>query len=267
MSSKEPFLSVVIPAYNEAHRVPQTLLAIQEYLESQGYPYEIIVVDDGSRDATGAALEKISARVKTLRVLKNHQNQGKGYAVKRGVLQARGNYVLFSDADLSTPIGEVEKLLSWLHRGYDIAIASRGSKESQIQVHQPWYRERMGKIFNLLVRLVALRGITDTQCGFKCFRKDCIAPIFNRQRIKHFAFDVELLYLANKLGYKIKEVPVVWVNDRYSRVNPIKDSIVMLIDLLRIRFDDLLGKYTQEIPHDDCREANTVTEKATSPSK
>ena len=228
-------LSVVIPAYNEENRLPTTIKEIISYLDQGNADYEIIIVDDGSTDNTQLKVEEIKSKNSRIRILQNTKNKGKGFSVKKGVLAAQGEYILFCDADGSTPISELDKLLTKLRAGYDIAIGSRGLKESQIRVRQPFYREYMGKIFNRLVRLLAVPGIADTQCGFKCFRREAARELFTLQKIKRFSFDVEILYLAQKGGYKIVEVPVVWMNSPVSRVGLIKDSLRMLFDVLRIR--------------------------------
>jgi dolichyl-phosphate beta-glucosyltransferase len=205
------------------------------------------VVDDGSTDQTALVAEQSFPSWPGFTVLRNPENRGKGFSVKRGVLQARGRYILFSDADLSTPIQELEKLLAAIEDGYDIAIASRAHRESNVCVHQPWYRKMMGRIFNKLVRLFAVSGISDTQCGFKCFKRQAARVIFQQQRLNGFSFDVELLYLAQKAGYSIKELPVVWINSPLSRVRPLHDSFHMLVDLWRIRWNQATGQYTQKV--------------------
>jgi len=228
-------LSVIIPAYNEENRLPATLKEIGSYLDQGKTDYEIIVVDDGSKDKTTLKVKEIKNNNGRVQLLQNEKNRGKGFSVRKGILAAQGEYILFYDADGSTPISELEKLLEKLRAGYDIAIGSRGLKESQIRVRQPLYREYMGKIFNRLVRLLTVPGIADTQCGFKCFRRETARELFTLQKIKRFSFDVEILYLAQKGGYKIVEVPVVWMNSPVSRVGLIKDSLRMLFDLFRIR--------------------------------
>lgn len=231
-----PEISVVIPAYNEAERIDKTLSLIESFFQERNDLKEIIVVDDGSSDSTSDIVQERATRLPYLKLVCNSQNQGKGFSVREGILRTSGDVVLFSDADLSTPIEELDKLLPWLDSGYEIVIGSRGLKESGILVHQPFYREYMGKIFNLWVRLIAIPGIKDTQCGFKLFRGDVARNIFARQKTKGFGFDVEILYIAQKLGYRIKEVPIRWRNDARSRVNPILDSANMFRDLLRVRF-------------------------------
>lgn len=237
------FLSLIVPAFNEEKRLPDTLRLVGEYFSETGYEYEIIIVDDGSTDGTINAVKNMGLRSGNTRLLVNGANRGKGYSVKRGMMAAKGRYVIFSDADLSTPIEETGNLLRCIDGGYDISVASRGMPESDIRVHQPFYREFMGKAFNLFVRLFILKGIKDTQCGFKCFRGEIIREIFERQRMERFSFDVEILYIAKKLGYTIREVPVRWFNEANSRVSILRDSARMLFDLVMIRCNDILGLY------------------------
>lgn len=230
------FLSIVIPAYNEEKRLSSTLKRIHSYLNSKGYQYEVIVVDDGSTDRTEeVALASTLNQAGMLRLLQNRRNQGKGYSVKRGILNSGGDYILFKDADLSTPIEEVEKLLHCLELGFDIAIGSRSIEGSEVKVHQSFCREHMGRFFNLLVQLFVFKGIVDTQCGFKLFKADIAKEIASRLKIDGFSFDVEMLYLAIKKGYRVKEVPIVWINSPVSRVNPIFDSLRMFKALLSIK--------------------------------
>ena len=237
------FLSIIIPAYNEEARLPTTLKCIVHYLEQQECSYELIVVDDGSFDDTVERARLILEPLRAGTVLENGENRGKGYSVRQGVLSSQGKYVLFSDADLSTPIQEVEKLLAFLTKDYDIAIGSRGLRESDIQRHQPWYREGMGKVFNRLARALRLTSFPDTQCGFKCFRGDVARNVFARQRIDHFSFDVEVLFIASYLKYRIKEVPIQWIDEPHSRVHALYDSVMMFKDLLKIRYNAWKGTY------------------------
>jgi dolichyl-phosphate beta-glucosyltransferase len=232
-------LSVIIPAYNEEHRIKETLNKIINHLNKKKYNYEIIIVDDGSKDKTISIIQNI--KNKKIRILKNEINKGKGYSIKRGVLNATRDLILFSDADLSTPIEELDHFIKYLD--YDIIIGSRALKESNIIIHQPFYREYSGKIFNLFVKLFTVRGIKDTQCGFKLFKKDIAYNIFKKQTIDRFGFDVEILYIANKYNYKIKELPVHWLNDTKSKVSLFKDSIRMFLDLIKIRINDIKGLY------------------------
>ena len=234
--SKNIYLSIIIPAYNEQERLPLTLSKIHSYCNSQSYNYEVLVVDDGSTDNTiRVVTDNPLSEAGRLRILKNQRNRGKGYSVKRGVMASKGDYVLFSDADLSTPIGEVEKLFSALNERFDIAIGSRSIKGAQIKEHQPLYREYMGKFFNRLVRIFAFKGIIDTQCGFKLFKGTLARDIAAQMRVDGFAFDVEMLYLARRSGCRIEEVPIIWVNSPQSKVDPLRDSLKMLLDIISIR--------------------------------
>jgi dolichyl-phosphate beta-glucosyltransferase len=239
------YLSIIIPAYNEENRLPATLRRILEYMALRDFSYEILVVDDGSRDGTCDYVERVAEKYETVRLVRNGMNRGKGYSVRHGVLEAQGRDVLFSDADLSTPIEECEHLLPYISSGdYDIAIGSRGFAESRLEIRQPWHRERMGKIFNWLVRKVTkLDDIPDTQCGFKCFRGEAARHLFRKQRIEGFAFDAEILYLARKFGYRIQQVPIRWLNSPDSRVHVVRHSMQMLKDLLKMRWADRRGLY------------------------
>ena len=235
-------LSVVIPAYNEEGRIGKSLQKISEYLDQAGYRYELVLVDDGSSDETVKLVKDLA--IKNLSILKNGDNRGKGYSIRRGILHCKGNMILMSDADLSTPIEELEKLLEpILDEDYQVAIGSRALPESDVQLHQPWYREGMGKVFNLFVKALVIGGIKDTQCGFKCFSGKAAKTIFSRQRIDGFSFDAEALFIAERLGYRIKEIPVVWINSPESRVNVLRDPLKMFTDLWKIKWWDLTGRY------------------------
>lgn len=229
-------LSVIIPAYNEKERIGKTLSIMGDYFKSQDYDYEVIVVDDGSEDGTVLESEKsdLSSEDK-LKVVKNGVNKGKGFSVKNGILNSIGEYVLICDADMSTPIEEVERLSSYMKDGYDIVIGSRGADESDVRVKQPWYRERMGRTFNLFVRIILMKGFKDTQCGFKLFNGDILRSIAQDMRINGFCFDVEILYLAKKKGYKVKETGVPWDNSPDSKVKVITSSANMFLDLFKIK--------------------------------
>lgn len=240
---KECFLSIVIPAYNEEKRLLPTLGKICAYLSNQGFPYEVIVVDDGSTDNTLQMVRNFACLDKHVVVLANKQNRGKGYSVKKGMLSAKGEYIFFTDADLSTPIEEIEKCLPYLNNGYDVVIGSRSIPGSDITIHQPWYREKMGKIFNFMVNMVLVKGIIDTQCGFKGFKNEVVKTVFNRCSIDGFSFDVEALYLSRKFNFKIKEIPIRWENSALSKVNPIRHSLQMFRDLFRIKIKDFKGYY------------------------
>lgn len=228
-------LSVVIPAFDEEARIGETLRRIRAYLDPRPEPYEILVVGDGCRDRTCQVAAACLRPGECDRILERRENRGKGRAVAEGVAAARGRLILFSDADLSTPIEEIEKLQPLIERGADIAIGSRALPDSDVQVRQRRPRESMGKIFNVLVRLLVLPGIRDTQCGFKLFRREAARDIFPRLRIDGFSFDVEALYLARRRGWHIAQAPVVWRNSPRSKVRIIRSSAAMLRDLLRIR--------------------------------
>lgn len=241
---QQAHLTVVIPAYNEEKRIGPTLERIRAYLEKRSFSWEVVVVNDGSQDQTARISREILAGCERHEVIDRKFNRGKGYSVRQGMLAGHGRFLLFSDADLSTPIEELEQLLPLLESGQaQVSIGSRGLRDSRVEVHQPWWRETMGKGFNLFVRLIAMGGLHDTQCGFKCFSREAAQAVFNVARIDGFGFDVEALYLARKFGYGIKEVPVRWVNSPDSKVHPLSDSSRMLLDLLRIRFTDLRGGY------------------------
>lgn len=225
-------VSFIIPAYNEAERIGRSLEKALAYFADRDYTWEILVVDDGSRDATPEIVGQFADR--GVKLLRQPRNMGKGAAVRRGMLEGKGECRIFSDADFSTPIEETGRALEHL-KGFDVAIGSRAIDRSYVKVHQPWYRETMGKVFNLLVRVVAVPGIKDTQCGFKGFRAQAAQDVFRRTKIDGFSFDVEALYIAGRLGYTIKEFPVEWHNDARSTLNPVTDSINMFRELLRIR--------------------------------
>jgi dolichyl-phosphate beta-glucosyltransferase len=237
------YLSVIIPAYNEEQRLAETLRVIHAYLRRQRYQAEIIVVDDGSQDGTASIVRAFNGCLPPIYLLQNGRNRGKGFSVRQGFLRARGEYLLFSDADLSTPIEEVEKLFAVLREPCDIAIGSRALRGSCVEVHQPWYREHMGRLFNVFVQALAVPGIWDTQCGFKCFRREAALAICQRMAAEGFGFDVEMLYLARRLGYRVREVPVVWRNSPQTRVRVWRDSVAMMGDLLRVRWNDLRARY------------------------
>jgi dolichyl-phosphate beta-glucosyltransferase len=230
-------LSVVIPAYDEAVRLPPTLARVRGWLLRSGLEHEVIVVDDGSRDATSDV-----ARAGGAVVLQHEPNRGKGHAVRRGMLAARGARRLFCDADLSTPIEELPKLMDALERGFDVAIASRAVAGARVEVHQSAYREAMGRLFNVLVQGLLLPGLADTQCGFKLFTARAAEEAFSACRLDGFSFDVEALYVARRRGLRIAEVPVVWRNDTASRVS-LGGGSAAFVDLLRIRLAALRGAY------------------------
>jgi dolichyl-phosphate beta-glucosyltransferase len=224
----------VVPAYNEADRILPTLARLIEWLDQDGRSAEILVVDDGSSDDTCGVVRSRAASDSRLRLLENGANRGKGYSVAHGVREAQGAWVLFSDADLSTPVEELLKLEAG--RGdAPISIGSRALPDSDLKKRQPFYREMMGRSFNLLVQTLVFPGIQDTQCGFKLFRADVARDLFERRTIDGFAFDVEVLFLARKHGHTVIEIPVVWINDEASRVDPIRHSLRMFADIMKIR--------------------------------
>ena len=231
-----PHLSIIVPAYNEEKRLGATLKRMLAYFDTQGYPFEILVVDDGSTDATVEVASKVAALRPQVRLLAYQPNHGKGYAVRYGMLRAQGERVLFSDADLATPIEEVEKLIARLDEGCDIAIGSRDVAGSQLIKRQSILREMGGRAFNKLVQLIAVPGIHDTQCGFKLFTQAAAQTVFSRCRIDHFAFDVEALYLAVRIfDLRVAEVPVRWMHQEGSKVRFLRDGWRMLKTLFRIR--------------------------------
>jgi dolichyl-phosphate beta-glucosyltransferase len=231
-----PRLSVVVPAYNEEQRLRSTIEQIARYLDDKQESYELIIVDDGSSDGTRVVMDEAAARHKAVRLEALPHNRGKGRALATGVAAARGSEVLVTDADLSTPIEELEKLRAALARGAGIAIASRSVRGSRVEVKQPPYRVLMGKIFNLVVQVVLLPGLWDTQCGFKLFRSEIARDAFGLLKTDGFAYDTEVLYRAKKKGVKIAEVPVVWRNSAPTKVSAIRSSADMLWHVLKIRF-------------------------------
>ncbi|MFI5202038.1 MAG: dolichyl-phosphate beta-glucosyltransferase [Candidatus Kapaibacterium sp.] len=236
-------LSLIIPAYNEADRIGPSLEKAYRYLETTEYDGEIIVVDDGSTDRSLEAIEASFARKPkdlpriATRLIAVGVNTGKGAAVRRGMLEAHGRVRIFTDADFSTPIQEISKIIPLVASGeYDVVIGSRAAEgRLLVKKHQPWYREAMGRFYNVLVQLFVFRGIRDTQCGFKGFSGDAAQILFSKQRVDGFSFDVEILYLARRYGYRIREIAVEWYNDERSTVGAITDSAKMFWELLRIR--------------------------------
>jgi dolichyl-phosphate beta-glucosyltransferase len=253
-----PYLTLVIPAYNEARRLPDTLATVRAYLSRQPYKYEVMVVDDGSEDETAVLTEQAIAGDPHVRLIRN-PHMGKGAAVRTGMLAGQGRYILYSDADFSTPIEEIEKLLPWMEkRGYAIAIGSREGQGAR-RIGEPSYRHLMGRVFNKMVQVIALRQFADTQCGFKCFTYAATQDLFRRVQLYGdqagmvkgalvTGFDVEVLYLALKRGYKVKEVPVRWVYFSGSKVSAWRDSPRLLLDVLKVRRNDLQGKYRESPP-------------------
>lgn len=229
------FISLIIPAYNEDARIGKTLQDVHSYLSENYQRFEVIVVDDGSDDATSDVVADFAASSKNVKLVKNGMNRGKGYSVRQGVLSASGDIIAFSDADQSVPISELPRFIELIEGGADVVIGSRALKNSSIIRRQTLWRQTMGRIFNFFVRLAGFRGIKDTQCGFKCFKKAAAMDLFARQKIDRFAFDVEVLYLAGLSGYSVRQIPVRWINSSKSTVDPLRDSINMLKDLFAIK--------------------------------
>jgi dolichyl-phosphate beta-glucosyltransferase len=249
--SSEPFLSIVVPAYNEAARIGPTLDRLRSYAQSSPYSVELIMVDDGSTDETLSVIREAAARLPGLRVLCNDRNRGKGFSVRRGVLAARGRFVLFTDADLSAPIEETDKLLAALtSEGADAAVGSRALARELIGVRQPWFRVLAGRVFNIVARVLTGLAIRDTQCGLKLFRRRSTRRAFRMQTVCGFGFDPELLFLIRRLGGRLVEVPVRWNNDRATKVRFLQDSTRMFLDLVAIRWRALTGKYPLDQPED-----------------
>ena len=229
-------LSVVIPCYNEELRLPRTIEQIEQYLDAKHADYELILVDDGSVDGTQRLMESAAARHDCVRIEVLPQNRGKGRALAVGVQQAKGDEILVTDADLSTPIAELDKLQAALRNGAGVAIGSRALRGSRVEISQPLYRVLMGKTFNLIVQAILLPGIWDTQCGFKLFRGDVAHRVFAGLITDGFGYDPEVLYRARKQGVRIAEVPVVWRNSAPTKVSPVRSSFDMLKHVIRLRF-------------------------------
>jgi dolichyl-phosphate beta-glucosyltransferase len=247
-----PDLSIVIPAYNEEKRLPSTLDRIAEYLHEQTFSFEVIIVDDGSRDETSRVASEFCASHPWARLLRYEDeggkavNRGKGFAVRTGMLATVGRNVLFSDADLSTPIEEMEKLLPLIESGKcDIAIASRAMPGSNLTVHQPWYREAMGRAFNLLVRIAIRTRVRDTQCGFKALNGTSAKRIFKLCHLDGFGFDAEMIFLASRFKLRVREIAVTWHHAEDSRVNPLVAPLQMMRELVEIRVNEARGKYKE----------------------
>jgi glycosyltransferase involved in cell wall biosynthesis len=237
-------LSIIIPAYNEETRLPSTLRTVTAWLAARQWSFcEVLVVDDGSRDRTAAVAEEFTKDVPCLRVVRYPENRGKGYAVRTGMLEAKGEWILFSDADLSSPIEEFDKLYAGAEReSAAIAIGSRALDRSLIGVHQPLFRERAGQVYNLAMRTALGLDLADTQCGFKLYRRDAARAIFSRQKLERFSFDAEVLFIARKLGFRITEIPVRWNNVEGTKVGMFSGAQSFL-DLITIRVNAARGDY------------------------
>lgn len=247
----KPYLSIVIPAYKEAERIPKTLLDIDQKLASKEWSYEILVVNDGSPDNTAEVVTKMTSTIRNLKLVNNAHNQRKGGVVRQGMLMAEGEYRLFMDADNATSVEHFEKMIPAFNDGYQVVICSRAHRESHMDPPQPLYRQIPGKIGNLIIQLLVLPGIWDTQCGFKAFTAEAAEKIFSQVKTVGWGFDVEVLALAQKMGYRIREIPVHWVNDANSTLGA-SAYITTLIETLKIRWwlwtnqYDLSKKYSEK---------------------
>lgn len=239
-NNQKPFVSVIVPAYNEAARIGQTLKAIDLFFQEKDFEYEIIVVDDGSSDQTKSVVEEL--KINKLALVSYGQNRGKGFAVHYGVWQARGEWILFTDADNSTPIEQFDRLMAE-SANYKVIIGSRYLKESTITVHQDWLRRLVSRAGNLLIQLLILPGIADSQCGFKLFAASEVKAIFSLQTIWRWGFDMEILRIAKEQGLKIKEVPIIWRNDDQSKMQSRRVFFEMLGELFRIFGNSIRGRY------------------------
>lgn len=239
--------SIVIPAYNEGQRIEATLEKVVAHVAQMGWTAEVIVVNDGSRDSTPEMVRQWARRNPIVRLVENPGNRGKGYSVRHGMMEAAGDVLLFTDADLSSPIYEAEKLIAAIQQGADIAIGSRWLRAELQTERQPLYRQFFGRIFNLLLRIVLGLRFKDTQCGLKAFTQRAAQAIFPRQRIERWGFDPEILFLANQAGMVTAEVPVEWAHDQRSKISPLRDGFRMFTEMLRIRWYDLTGKYQDPV--------------------
>lgn len=244
---RRPTYSIIIPAYNEAARLGATLEKVLAYTALRGWDAEVIVVNDGSTDTTAEIVRVYSSHDPRLKLLENPGNRGKGYSVRNGMLHGLGEILLFSDADLSSPIEEASKLVAAIAAGADVAIGSRWLRTDLQTQRQPLYRQVSGRIFNLLLRITLGLNFKDTQCGFKAFTRGAAGRIFPLQQIERWGFDPEVLYIAKKLGFKVVEVPVSWAHREGTRISPLRDGPRMFLEMLNIRWNALSGKYNQRI--------------------
>jgi dolichyl-phosphate beta-glucosyltransferase len=244
-----PAYSIVIPAYNESARIPATLKSVLECARAHGWNAEVIVVDDGSRDSTAELVKSIAATAPELRLIQNPGNRGKGFSVRNGILHALGEVVMFTDADLSAPMEEAERLFNAIADGADIAIGSRWLERNRQTHRQPLYRQFFGRCFNAVTKMVMGLRFADTQCGFKAFTRKAAQTVFQLQTIERWGFDPEILFIGLKRGFRIDEVPVSWAHDERTRMSYLKDGMRMLQDIAIVRWNALLGRYGREIEH------------------
>ena len=242
-----PKLSIVIPAFNESSRIEATLERVMACVDAEGWDAEVLVVDDGSKDETAAIVERWMNLHPRLHLIENPGNRGKGYSVRNGLLQAAGDIVMFTDADLSAPMEEANRLLAAIEAGADVAIGSRWMDRARQTIQQPLYRQVFGRCFNGITRGVMGLPFKDTQCGFKAFRREAAQVIFRLQTIERWGFDPEILFIARKLRYSVVEVPVTWGHDERSRMSYLKDGMKMLEEMAVIRYNSLVGRYDQAI--------------------
>ena len=242
-----PNFSIVIPAYNEAGRIPATLQAVIDCVRRNAWSAEIIVVNDGSTDGTAAVVQEIASQAPEVRLIENPGNRGKGYSVRSGLLQAFGEVVMFTDADLSAPMEEAQGLFDAIKNGADIAIGSRWLETKRQTIRQPLYRQLFGRCFNGVTRLVMGLPFADTQCGFKAFTRAAAQTVFQLQTIERWGFDPEILFIALKRGYRIQEVPVSWAHDERSRMSYLKDGMQMLKEIAIVRRNAVLGRYSSQV--------------------
>lgn len=235
--------SFIVPAYNESERLAFSLPKILDYVRQQELPSEIIVVNDGSTDNTAEVVRRFMAVNPDVRLVENPGNRGKGYSVRNGMLHATGDVMLFTDADLSSPIHEADKLFAAIRQGADVAIGSRWLQRELQTERQPWYRQLYGRLFNFALRVVLGLKYRDTQCGFKAFTRRAVQTIFTRQRVERWGFDPELLFLADKFEFRTAEVPVEWAHDHRSKINPLRDGMKMMLEMLAVRWNDIKGLY------------------------
>lgn len=245
--SEYPQFSIVIPAFNECSRIPSTLEAVVECIRTQGWSAEVVVVNDGSTDATAAVVKLFAARAPEVRLLENPGNRGKGYSVRHGLLHSFGDVVMFTDADLSAPMEEAERLFDAIAEGADIAIGSRWLDRNRQTIRQPFYRQFFGRCFNAVTRMVMRLPFADTQCGFKAFTRAAAQTVFQLQTIDRWGFDPEILFIALKRGFKIMEVPVSWAHDERTRMSYLKDGMRMLQDIAQVRWNALLRRYDRQV--------------------
>ena len=255
---ERPFLSIVIPAFNEEHRITSTLDQVTAYLRLQIYTAEVLVVDDGSTDGTARLVQAYESSGYPVR-LASLEHQGKGGAVKAGMLMAKGEYRFLCDADLAMPIEELAAFLPPRLEGVDVAVGSREAKGAR-RYNEPLHRHLMGRLFNGLIRATAVRGVSDTQCGFKCFRGDIVDEVFGQQRLRGFGFDVEVLFIAQRRGLRIQEIPITWYHQPDSKVRPLRDTVSMAREVAQVRWNYLRRRYRLEQTAEPAAQTETAKE-------